>query len=172
MLFNGTSDATSPAAGGSTAPTRPVRRYFAPMWIVPPAAALALGCGTKPDPPDETPPDLSGTYDIVSVTQGGFTFEPPNVSGTFVLNQDSIAGSRAMGNMSLEVVVEAPPVELRDAGVYTNSLDSSWTQTGQQGDASGTYTLENDTLSVTVTDPPAAASKSVWVRKSGSGVGS
>ena len=70
-----------------------------------------------------------------------------------------------MGNMTLEVAVQMPSLDLKDAGKYTNSLDSSWTQKGQQGDASGTYTFENDTLTVTVTTPAAAASKSVWLRK-------
>lgn len=165
MLFNRTSDATSPTTGGSTASTRPVRGHFAPMWIVPMAAALALGCNGTVPPGKTPPPNLSGTYDIVSITQGTFTLEPPNASGTFVLSQDSVAGSQAMGNMTLEVAVQMPSLDLKDAGKYTNSLDSSWTQKGQQGDASGTYTFENDTLTVTVTTPAAAASKSVWLRK-------
>ena len=166
MPYNGTSDATSPTTGGPTASTRPVRRHFAPIWIVPLAAALALGCNGTPPPKEEPPPNLSGTYDVVSLTRSGFTFEPPNLSGTFVLNQDSVAGSKAMGDMTLEVKVEQPPTELKDKGTYTNSLDSTWTQTGQQqGDANGSYTFGNDTLTVTVTNPAAAASKSVWLRR-------
>ena len=167
MLFNGT-PATSPATGGSTASTGPVRGHFAPVWIVPLAAALALGCDNGPDmPPDETPPDLSGTYDILSLTQGTLPpVEPPNVSGTFVLNQDSVAGSQAMGSMTLQFEVETPPIEWEDTGIYTNSFDSTWTQTGENGgDASGTYTFGNDTLTVIVTDPPVAASRSVWLRR-------
>ncbi|MCE2397729.1 MAG: hypothetical protein J4F34_01605 [Gemmatimonadetes bacterium] len=166
MLYNRASDATSPTTGGSTASTRPVRGYFAPIWIVPLAAAIALGCNgeMKPDP-DETPQDLSGTYGIVSITRGTSTFEPPNASGTLVLNQDSVAGMRAMGSMTLEVAVETPPVELKDAGTYTNSFAGAWTQTGEQGESSGTYKFENDTLTVSVTNPPAAASVSVWLQK-------
>ena len=165
MLFNGTSNAAS-ATGGSAATTRPIRGYFAPMWIGSLAAALALGCGNgmKP-PPEEAPPELSGTYDVLSLARGGFTFKPPNLVGTFVLNQDSVAGSKAMGSMTLQVQVQTPEIELQDIGTYTNSLDGSWTQRGQQGGASGTYTLESDTLVVTVTDPPALASESVLLRK-------
>ena len=29
-------------------------------------------------------------HDVVSLTRSGSTFEPPNLSGTFVLNQDSV----------------------------------------------------------------------------------
>lgn len=166
MLFNVTSDATSPAAGGSTGSSRPVRGHFAPMWIVPLAAALAAGCGNGMPPPEELPPDLSGTYDVLSVTQGSFTFEPPNATGTFVLKQDSVAGSQAMGSMTFQLQVQTPEIELQDMGTYTNSLDSSWTQRGQQGGSrSGTYTFENDTLVVIVNDPPAAASTSVWLQR-------
>ncbi|MCY3810134.1 MAG: hypothetical protein OXG58_12045 [Gemmatimonadetes bacterium] len=165
MLFNGTPDATSPTTGGSTTSSRPVRGHFAPIRIVPLAAALALACGNGVDPPEEQPPDLSGTYDVLSVTQGSFTFEPPNVAGTFVLKQDSVAGSQAMGSMTLELQVQTPEIELEDMGTYTNSLNGSWTQRGQQGSASGTYTFENDTLEVIVTEPPAAASRSVWLQR-------
>lgn len=166
MLFNGTSDATSPTTGGSTSSSRPVRCYFAPIWIVPLAAALALGCGNGVVPPEEKPPDLSGDYGVLSITQGSFTFEPPNASGTFVLKQDSVAGSQAMGSMTFRLQVQTPEIELQDMGTYTNSLNGSWTQRGQQGgSASGTYTFESDTLVVTVTDPPAAASSSVWLQR-------
>lgn len=165
MLFNETPDAAPPTTGGSTASTRPVRGYFAPMWIVPLAAALALACGNGVDPPEEMPPDLSGTYGVLSLTRGSFTFEPPNLSGTFVLKQDSVAGSQAMGSLTLQVQVQTPELELQDMGTYTNSLNGSWTQAGESGSASGTYTFENDTLTVTVTEPPAAASTSVWLQR-------
>ena len=165
MLFNGTSDATSPTTGGSTSSSRPVRVYLAPIWIFPLAAALALGCGNGVDPPEEAPPDLSGAYDVLSITLGGITFEPPNASGTFELNQDSVAGSQATGSMTLQGQVQTPPYELEDMGTYTNSLDGSWTQRGKRGGASGTYTFESDTLVVTVTDPPAVASRSVWLQR-------
>ncbi len=165
MLFNENSDATSPTTGGSTASSGPVRGHFAPVWIVPLAAVLASACGNGMKPPEEKPPDLSGTYDVLSVKQGSFTFEPPNVAGTFVLKQDSVAGSQAMGSMTLELQVQTPEIELEDMGTYTNSFNGSWTQRGQQGSASGTYTFESDTLVVAVTEPPAAASTSVWLQR-------
>ena len=167
MSCNGRSAAVSRATPSLNSSARGglLGSGLARAWIVPVAAALALACDND-DPPVETPPDLSGTYDIVSLTQGGVTIAPPVVTGTIVLAQDSVAGPEARGTMVMNVIVAVPPVDtLRDQGTYINRFDSTWVQSGQAVQATGKYSLNNDTLKVNVTAPAAAASTTVWKRK-------
>lgn len=91
--------------------------------------------------------DLSGTYDLVSVTQGGVTVGPDQgASGTLVLTQTTY---------SIDLTLPGPtgPVNTTDSGTYEIS-GNTWTQEsdnagGFQG--VGTYSLSGGTLTVDVT---------------------
>ena len=127
------------------------------------AMFLAAGCGDEPVP-EEPPPDLTGNYDLVSLTQGGITVGPPVATGTFSVKQTSVMGQEASGTVSLKIMIPIPPGVIEDpAGTYKNHHDGSWEQSGiYQG--KGTYTLANDTLTVIVAEPAPAVSTTVWKR--------
>lgn len=139
---------------------------FVPVLV----ATLVAGCGgddtVDPEPPSvEPPPNLSGTYDLQSVTQGGPTVSAPLAMGTFVLTQTSSSGDTASGTLSYNVSIPSFGVMLADEGTFTIRTDGSWEQSGTQGQALGTYTLAGSVLTVIVTEPAAAVSTTVWQRQ-------
>ena len=141
------------------------------------AVVAVVGCASgdmvDPDPPAaEGPPNLSGTYSLVSVTgvlTQGATVGPPIAVGTFLLSQTPSSGDAATGTMSLDGTVTNPltgdVTAIMDSGTYTVRADGSWEQTGQTGPASGTYTVAGNVLTVMVTAPAAAVSTTVWQRQ-------
>ncbi|WP_420633396.1 hypothetical protein [Candidatus Palauibacter sp.] len=138
------------------------------------AAGLVVGCGggdepMEPAPPAVTPPpDLSGTYTLVSLTgaiTGGATFGPPNVMGTFTLSQGAPSGDTASGTLSLSISAPAFEFMLEDRGTFTIRADGSWEQRAETGQAVGTFTLAGNVLTVVVTEPATAASTTVWQRQ-------
>ena len=147
---------------------------FVPIVVI----AVAAGCGggddmVDPDPPaSEGPPDLSGTYNLVSLTgviSRGATVGPPIAVGTFMLSQNPSQGDTATGTMSLDGTFTNPltgeVTAIMDSGTFTVRMDGSWGQTGRAGPASGTYTLAGNVLTVMVTEPAAAVSTTVWQRQ-------
>lgn len=124
-----------------------------------------VGCSDDDEPmgPGGTPPpDISGTYALVSLTQGGVTCVSPLCTGTFTASQVTNDGTTATG--TIDFTVTTPSGMLADAGTYTLDSEGKWTQdTSQQ--ALGTATLVGSSLTVTVTEPPVAASTSVWQRQ-------
>ena len=132
-------------------------------------AILAAGCGgdtMDPDPPPAAgPPDLSGTYDLVSLNQGGIMIGPPLAEGTFTLTQTSSSGDTASGTMVYEVTVPSQGIMIQDQGTFTIQSDGSWQQNGSEVQAVGTYSLAGSVLTVVVTEPLAAASTTVWQRQ-------
>ena len=140
---------------------------FVPVVV----ASLVAGCGggddtMEPQPPAvEAPPDLSGTYSLQSLLQGGLTVQPPLAMGTFSLTQTSVSGEVATGNLSLRVEVPSFGILVEDSGTYTVRSDGSWEQMGETGQAVGTYTLAGNVLTVIVTEPPPAVSTTVWQRQ-------
>jgi len=133
-------------------------------------AAVVAGCGggdtVDPEPPAPAgPPDLSGTYNLVSLTQGGLTVGPPLATGTFTLAQTSSSGDSASGTMTYAVSVPSAGIMLQDQGTFTIRTDGSWQQSGTEVQALGTYTLAGNVLTVIVTEPLAAASTTVWQRQ-------
>ena len=133
-------------------------------------ATLVAGCGggdtMDPEPPAPAgPPDLSGTYSLVSLNQGGLTVGPPLATGTFTLSQTSSSGDSASGTMTYEVSVPSAGIMLQDQGTFTIRADGSWQQSGTEVQALGTFTLAGNVLTVTVTEPLAAASTTVWQRQ-------
>lgn len=131
------------------------------------AALVVAGCGDEPVEPDETPPDLTGSYTIVSFTSGvspGDTLTPPAVSGSFSLVQTGVVGQEATGTLDLMITIP-DQAEFDNEGVYKNRFDGTWEQEFDTGfQALGTYTLEGNTLTVVVTEPPLAVSTTVWRR--------
>ncbi len=131
------------------------------------AALLVTGCGEEPVEPDDTPPDLTGSYTIVSFTSGvspGDTLTPPAVSGSFSLVQTGVVGQEATGTLDLMITIP-DQAEFDNEGVYKNRFDGTWEQEFDTGfQALGTYTLEGNTLTVVVTEPPLAVSTTVWRR--------
>lgn len=130
------------------------------------AVLLAAACGDEPIEPDDTPPDLSGSYTLVSIyiPLAGDTLTPPAVSGTFLLEQTGVAGQEATG--TLDTISVSLPVGGIDArGLYRNRFDGTWEQeftTGTELQALGTYTLQGNILTVVVTEPELAVSTTVW----------
>lgn len=140
------------------------------------AAAFVAGCGGDGDPMeppvDQGPPDLSGTYALVSMTAvitQGATVGPPIAVGTNTLTQNPASGGSATGSMSADLTFTNPldgsVVELRDEGTYTVRADGTWEQSGTLGQAVGTFTLAGNVLTVIVTEPPASVSTTVWQRQ-------
>ena len=116
--------------------------------------------------PGEPPPDLTGSYTLLSLTQAGQTGVPPTVTGTFTVRQTQVKGQEASGTMALKVTIAltTPPTVLEDEGTYKNRHDGTWEQNGQSLQNLGTYTLSGDTLTVIVTQPAINASTTVWRR--------
>ena len=128
------------------------------------AVVLMAGCAEEPIEPDDTPPDLSGSYTLVSfyVPAAGDTLRPPAVGGTFRLAQTSVVGQEASGTMDT-LSITFPGGSQNARGTYTNRFDGSWEQeflTGFQ--ALGTYSVQGNTLTVVVTQPALAVSTTVW----------
>ncbi len=136
------------------------------------------GCGgDDPMPPDEDlAPNLDGTYDLRAFTSalvtGGQTLEPPVVSGMFTLRQPAPTGSEAMGTFDLSITVPdgmGGNQSLEGQGDFTVRSDGTWEQDGVVAGAPyqgrGTYTFQNGTFTVVVTEPPLSVSTTVWQRR-------
>ena len=131
------------------------------------------GCGEGEDPvePDDTPPDLTGTYtlrSLSSILTAGETLSPPDVSGTFKVEQLTVVGTEASGTMSVEVMLpdgEGGTQLITDEGTYTVRSDGTWEQAGQLLQGKGTYELVGNTLTVVVTEPEFSVSTTVWQRQ-------
>lgn len=143
-------------------PHRAILSVLAALAIV----FFAAACEEKPVEPDETPPDLTGSYTLVSLTQAGQTGTPPTVTGTFNVRQTKVEGQEASGTMEMKVTINLsePPAVIEDEGGYKNRYDGTWEQTGQVIQSKGTYTFAGDTLTVVVTEPAIAASTTVWTK--------
>ena len=132
------------------------------------AVLFVAGCEEEPVVPDDTPPDLSGSYTIVSFTSGfapGDTLTPPAVSGSFTLEQTSVTGQEATGTLDLMVTIP-DEATIENEGVYRNRFDGTWEQEFSTGfQALGTYTLQGNILTVLVTEPALAVSTTVWRRQ-------
>lgn len=143
-----------------------LRRLCVPLVV----ATLVAGCGggdtMDPEPPGvQPPPNLSGTYDLQSVTQSGLTVGPPTAMGTFVVSQTSSSGDTASGTMSYNVSIPSLGIMIADEGTFTIRTDGSWEQNGTEVQALGTYTLAGNVLTVMVTEPAVAVSTTVWRRQ-------
>lgn len=131
------------------------------------AALLVTGCGEDPVEPDDTPPDLTGSYTIVSFLStltAGETLEPPAVEGAFTLQQTGVVGQEASGTMDLTITfpTEDRPITLELEGTYKNRADGTWEQEAGIVQNLGTYILENNILTVDVTEPDFNVSTTVW----------
>ncbi len=137
------------------------------------AAVLAMGgCGAEdPVEPSNAPPDLTGTYTLVSITAlvtGGVVLTPPQVTGSFRLQQSTVVGDEATGTMAMDITIPdglGGTQNIVDEGNFTVRTDGTWEQAGQQVQAKGTYTFVNNTLTVEVTEPAINISTTVWQRQ-------
>ncbi len=122
-------------------------------------------------------PDLTGTYDLISLSAlvtGGRVLKHPDVSGTFSLRQSPPVGDQASGTMSMSMTMPdglGGTQEIIDTGTYIVRRDGTWEQTGQYVQARGRYTLVGDTLAVEITEPALNVSSTVWRRVSVGGIG-
>ncbi len=137
---------------------RPLRAILALAIVA--VVGVAGGCGgddDEPTGPVET--DLSGNYELVSVTQGGVTLTPAQgATGTLVVTRT---------NYTLDITIPGPtgPVNTVDTGTYQTDGDT-WTQEsdnagGFQG--IGTFSLVGTTLTIDVTTAGVQV-LSVWSR--------
>ncbi|MDE2764155.1 MAG: hypothetical protein OXQ94_12595 [Gemmatimonadota bacterium] len=134
--------------------------------VVPALVAMFLAVGCEEDPvKTEPPPDLTGTYDLLSLQYpNNPPVGPPVATGTFSVEQTSVEGQEATGTFAMDVTISTPPLELTDKGSYSNRFDGTWEQSGAL-QTKGTYTFSNDTLAVVVTEPPLAVSTTIWKRR-------
>ncbi|MDX1577333.1 MAG: hypothetical protein R3266_02570 [Gemmatimonadota bacterium] len=145
------------------------------MWIPLVAATFAWSACSDDDPVgggDVPPPDLSGTYTLVTFSSpltGGVPLGPAQgVTGTFTLDQTNVDGDEATGTLSVTINVPdgmGGTNQIVDQGTFTIRSDGSWEQSGQLNQATGTYDLQGNVLTVVVTQPAAAVSTSVWQRQ-------
>lgn len=133
------------------------------------AVVPVAACDDEPVEPDDTPPDLTGSYTLVSFTStftGGDTITPPAAEGAFTLVQTEVVGREASGTLDLRITFpdeSGPGTTLEMVGIYRNRFDGSWEQESSEAfQATGTYTLEGNILSVEVTEPALAVSYTVW----------
>ena len=135
------------------------------------AAFLALtACGGEDpvEPEPERPPDLTGSYTLESlsaIVTGGLTLTPPDVSGTFSVQQTSVAGPEASGTTMISITLPdglGGTDTIEDQGTYVNRLDGTWEQVGERVQGLGTYTFRNNVLTVEVAEPALAVSTTVW----------
>ena len=143
-----------------------------PLWPLLVGTAVLLGCGGEEIvEPDNAPPDLTGTYTLVSISAlvtGGAVLAPPDVSGIFMLVQSAPVGSQASGTMSMDVTIPdglGGTATINDTGTYMVRSDGTWEQMGNLVQARGTYTLAGSTLTVEVTEPAINVSTTVWQRQ-------
>ena len=138
------------------------------------------GCGDEVVVvPDPTPPNLTGTYTLQSFTSAldpETTLVPPEVSGSFTVQQESaVASGEASGtftsDLTLPFMRQHRPSSA-GTGTYVNRLDGTWEQEFLTGplvqlspQQTGTYTFENSILTVVVEQPPLSASTTVWRRQ-------
>ena len=149
-----------------------LRSRSAPLYpLLVMLSALAACGGEDPvEPEPERPPDLTGSYTLESLSAiitGGRTVTPPEVSGSFSVQQASVAGPEASGTTMISVTLpdgRGGTTTLDDQGTYVNRLDGTWEQTGVLLQGLGTYTLRGDVLTVEVTEPALNVSTTVWRR--------
>lgn len=135
-----------------------------PLRALMPLAVVALigvaACGGDDDEPmGPVETDLSGTYELVSVTQGGVTLGPAQgATGTLTATQT---------RYTVDITVPGPtgPINTVDTGTYMTD-GSTWTQEsdnagGFQG--VGTFSLVGTTLTIDVTTAGVQV-LSVWNR--------
>jgi hypothetical protein len=106
-------------------------------------------------------------YTLQSFTQAGVTLTPPAVMGTFSLTETSSSGTEASGTFDVDITVpdgQGGQNQIIDTGTYTVRSNGTFEQNGGVQQTIGSYTLVGNVLTVTVTDPPAAASVTVWQR--------
>ena len=138
---------------------------------------IATKVSRIPTEPAEPIPDLTGSYNLVSITspdlENGATLTPPAVEATLKLVQYTGNGERAIGDASFYVAVRSPSMSTGGDGSYEQERSYgpfSMTLNGLK--YTGRYTLDGDTLAVS----PAAGSsqlgfpyrlptgRTVWVR--------
>ena len=134
---------------------------------------LAAGCGGDDpmEPEVDAPPDLSGTYTLLSfasaVITAGNALTPPAASGMFTVQQTSVAEGEATGTFEMSVTVPdgaGGTSTIVDQGTYTNGMEQL-EQMGEAWQSRGTYELEDNILTITVSEPAIAVSKTVWQRE-------
>lgn len=142
------------------------------LWSFLTCALMVAACGGEdPVEPDNAPPDLTGTYSLVSITAlvtGGVEMTPPDVSGTFSLQQSAVVGDQASGTMTMDVTIPdglGGTTNIVDTGTFTVRSDGTWEQMGNLVQARGTYTFVGGRLTVEVTEPAINVSTTVWQRQ-------
>lgn len=140
--------------------------------------SFAPGCGDEEVVvPDPMPPDLTGTYTIQSFTSAldpETTLVPPEVAGSFTVQQTAVVGGEATGTFTSDLTLpfSGNIARFEGTGTYTNRLDGTWEQEFLTGplvqlspQQTGKYTFENSVLTVVVEQPALSASTTVWRRQ-------
>ena len=133
--------------------------------------AVAACGGDDPTPPQDLAPNLAGTYDLTSFSSlvtDGETLVPPDVEGTFVIQQAPPTGPESSGTFEWSVRVPdglGGQGEIVDSGTFTVRSDGTLEQAGDLYQTKGTFTFLGGTLTVIVDEPLVAVSTSVWQRR-------
>lgn len=118
--------------------------------------ALTAGCSDDDEGGTNPPPgtDLSGTYTLVSVQQGGEDAPEcgPSLGCTGTLTLTATRYTLELTTPDPDDPLGSPPITIVDTGTYTTS-GNEWTQTsdGNLPQSVGTYTLQGNTLRVDAT---------------------
>ena len=115
---------------------------------------------------DETPPDWPFVQ-LVSfyVPLAETTLNTAGGQRLLPAEQTGVVGQEAMGTIDTMSIV-FPGGSIDANGVYRNRFDGSWEQEFNTGfQALGTYTVQNNILTVVVTEPELAVSTTVWRRQ-------
>ena len=145
-----------------------LRSRLKPLSLLLITALAACGGEDPVEPEPERPPDLTGSYTLESlsaIVTGGLTLTPPDVSGSFSVQQTAVAGLEASGTTMITVTLPdglGGMTTLEDQGTYVNRLDGTWEQAGLLLQGLGTYTLQSGILTVEVTEPALNVSTTVW----------
>lgn len=132
--------------------------YAYPLTALVLAAGIAAtACGkSSTSACSGTPPNLVGTYDLVSYTTGSTTITPPDATGTLRLH---------VGTYGIDLTLPGP-IAVSDSGTYTQCGASNISESSVMGlpQFTGTATLSNGTLTVAGTAAGTTAS-SIWTKQ-------
>ncbi len=119
------------------------------------AGLVAASCKSSTSACSGTPANLVATWDLVSYTTGGTTIPAPAATGELRFHASTYG---------VELTLPGPTA-ISDSGTYTQCGAAGISESSVLGlpQFTGTYTLRNDTLSVTGTAAGTAAAN-VWVR--------
>jgi hypothetical protein len=117
------------------------------------AVLVLAACGDSTDPPPDDARDFTGSYTLVSFSQGTTSgvIEVPGTTGTFVMTATRYEATVTVP----EIIPGTGPTTVEDEGTYTatGTLETgTWTQESDDGSlqSTGTYAWDEATKRLTL----------------------